>query len=157
MRLLIISDSHGNSYILDKIIRENPDCRHIFFLGDKVNDIEDAQYEYPERKFHIVKGNCDGFCSYPDYDIIRLAGKNILYCHGHTFGVKFTTGKLLDAALKANCEIALFGHTHIPAERYEEGVYLVNPGSCSRPREGAPSYGIIEIKDNGILVSVIKE
>lgn len=157
MRLLIISDSHGNSFAVDKIIRENPECEHIFFLGDKTPDIEDAVYEYTSKKFHIVKGNCDGFCSYPDYDIIRLNGIDILYCHGYTFGVKFGTSRLYEAALNANCKIALYGHTHIAKSEYIDGIYLVNPGSCSRPREGGPTYAVIEIRENGILVNIKKE
>ena len=40
MRLLIISDSHGRHEIADRIIGENKDAEHIFFLGDKTEDIE---------------------------------------------------------------------------------------------------------------------
>ena len=51
--------------------------------------------------------------------------------------------------------ITLFGHTHIPVTVYEEGVWLVNPGSVSAPRQGKPTYAVIDIEQNGIMPIII--
>ena len=155
MRLLIISDSHKNSFIIDRIIRNQPDARHIFFLGDNVSDMEELKSEYTDRIFHMVKGNCDGFTNYPDYDIVKLENQNILFTHGHNFSVKYGKTRLLEFAKNCGCSIALYGHTHIPDITYEEDIYLVNPGSPSRPRESKPSYAVIDIVSGGIQPIII--
>ena len=66
--------------------------------------------------------------------------------------VKGTLSALAAAARERGADIALFGHTHLRLERYlpperdgERPLWLFNPGSISRPREGRPSYGIIDI------------
>ena len=62
----------------------------------------------------------------------------------------------LKTAKENNCDIALFGHTHIPKTVYEDGIHLVNPGSCSRAREGGPTYAVIDITDKGIMPIIIE-
>lgn len=156
MRILIISDSHKNYRIIEKIIREQPDAKHIFFLGDNVTDIEDFVFEYTDRTFHIVSGNCDFFSTYLSCDLAKIGNTNILFSHGHQFGVKGSTSHILSAAKERNCKIALFGHTHIPHISYEEGVYIVNPGSCSASRQGPNTYAVIDIEENGIMPIIIE-
>ncbi len=59
MRIIVISDTHGRSSLIEKIIEAQPEAKHVFFLGDVVRDIEDLPYIYPTHTFHIVSGNCD--------------------------------------------------------------------------------------------------
>lgn len=156
MRILCISDAHKRSGVIDKIISSQPDAKHIFFLGDHTADIEDYIFLYPERTFHIVSGNCDFYSTYPSADLIELCGLKIFFTHGHNYRVKYGTHELLSAALARNCQIALFGHTHIPHISYEDGVYLVNPGSCALSREGGNSYAVIDIEKNGIMPIIVR-
>lgn len=155
MRLVVISDSHKRGWVVDKILQRETQARHIFFLGDVTADIEDFVYEYTDKKFYIVSGNCDYFSQYPTTDIAKIGETNIFFTHGHTFGVKGGTGALSRAARAADCKIALYGHTHIPDIRYDDGLYIVNPGSCAQSRGGANSYAVIDIRENGILPAKI--
>ncbi len=155
MRILVISDSHRRGDTVDKIIASQPEAKHVFFLGDNTNDIEDLQYIYTDRVFHIVSGNCD-FCSpYPALGMEKVAGVNIFYTHGHTYGVKGGTEHLREAAATRGCKIALYGHTHISNTVYSNGVYIVNPGSCSCSRNGRNSYAVIDILPAGIMPIII--
>jgi len=157
MRILVISDSHKRYSRVDKIIRANPTATNIFFLGDVVSDVEDLIYEYSDRNFYIVSGNCDFYSTYKSFDIITIENKKILYCHGHTFGVKSgSTGSLKKYAIENGCDIALYGHTHIANIEYDNGLYVVNPGSVSSSREGSESYAVIDILPSGILPQIIK-
>lgn len=157
MRIAVISDSHGRGSIVDRIIRREYEAEVIIFLGDVTNDIEDFTYEYTDKKFFIVSGNCDRFSSdYPYSTVAKLGGIKIFITHGHTLGVKGGTGALSNAARQSGCKIALYGHTHIPNIKYEDGLYIVNPGSCSRSRDGGNSYAVIDIRDNGILPAIIR-
>lgn len=156
MRILVISDSHRRSNIVDRIINAQPLAKHVFFLGDNTCDIEDMQYEYTDRVFHIVSGNCDFGWDYPAVDMAKIDGINILYTHGHTYHVKYGKSELLSAAEARNCRIALYGHTHVSDIVYENGIYLVNPGSCSQSRGGPNSYAVIDIEKNGIMPIIVR-
>ena len=155
MRITVISDSHRNERTVRGILADREDSKHIFFLGDITADIEDMNLEFPDKNFYIVSGNCDFCSSYPSSDIETVGGKKIFYTHGHTLGVKHGTERLLDTAKSLNCEIALFGHTHTSQILYEDGIYLVNPGSCSQPRDSHKSYAVIDIEENGIMPIII--
>ena len=41
----------------------------------------------------------------------------------------------------ADCDVLLFGHTHIPWSRRIEGVLMVNTGSAGKPKDGDPRAG----------------
>ena len=157
MRIVVISDSHGKGHIVDQIIKTQSTAKHIFFLGDLVRDIEDFSYEYTDKTFYIVSGNCDYNSFYPTSDIAKIGDIGIFYTHGHAFGVKGSTKHLAKTAKERNCKIALYGHTHVSHTSYEDGMYIVNPGSVSRPRDGSnASYAVIDIEENGIIPIIIK-
>jgi predicted phosphodiesterase len=90
-------------------------------------------------------------------DFITLSGKKILFTHGDLYGVKYGMDGITSLARENGADIALFGHTHIPLERYisdgERPLYLFNPGSAGAPYRCPTSYGIIQISDKGVLFS----
>lgn len=155
MRIIVFSDSHGNQRNLDYALQAQPNARHVFFLGDCVADIEAIKEFYPERIFHIVKGNCDYSRDEPNLNTATVNGVKIIYTHGHTLAVKSTTEHLLARAHQECATIALYGHTHIANTEYAEGVHLVNPGSVSCARAGRNSYAVIDITDKGIMPIII--
>jgi putative phosphoesterase len=55
-----------------------------------------------------------------------------------------------------NINLVLYGHTHISNTEYDEGIYFVNPGSLSSPREGSRSYAVVDILPKGIMPIIIK-
>lgn len=156
MRIVVISDSHKRTGIIDKILAAQPEAHYVFFLGDNTADIEDFEYLYPDKTFFTVCGNCDFGSILPSVGVEIINGVKILYTHGHTFSVKYGTQRLYEAARQNGCKIALYGHTHISKILYEDGLYIVNPGSCSSPREGRASYAVIDITDQGIFPNIIE-
>ena len=156
MRILVISDSHGRSREIEKAIEAQPEAKHIFFLGDCVRDIEDLVYCYPERNFHIVEGNCDGYTMYKTVDAENLFCKRIVYTHGHSLGVKGGKARLYTLAKEQRADIVLFGHTHVAEAEYCDGTYFVNPGSLCSGRCGFTSYAVIDIVEGGIMPLIVK-
>ena len=156
MRVLIISDSHGRKSAIEETIEAQKEANHIFFLGDCTDDIEDYTFLYPDRTFHIVAGNCDGYSQYKSVDFITLNGKKLLFTHGHIYCVKSGLEKLKAAANTENADIILFGHTHLAITEYDEGRYFVNPGSLSHGSTGFRSYAVIDILENGIKPIIVK-
>ena len=96
---------------------------------------------------YCVRGNCDFYLSLPEEQDVRIGGHHIFMTHGHLYGVGFSVDRLVAAAKRRGADIALFGHTHVPAFRQADGVTLLNPGSISLPRqaERVCTYALLEI------------
>ncbi len=156
MRIVVLSDSHKRSDLIEKILYSQETAKHVFFLGDHADDIEDLQYLFDDKKFYILSGNCDYYSSFPSSAIATIGGKKIFYTHGHTLSVKHGTEKLLANAKAGGYDIVLYGHTHISNILYEDGIYIVNPGSLGQPRDFNRSYAVIDIEPNGIMPFIVK-
>ena len=105
MRIVVISDSHGRTNVIDKILFSQKEAKHVFFLGDNVRDIEDFEFLYPDKKFYTVAGNCDYNSLIPSVGVAEIEGIKIFYTHGHTFDVKYTTERLYEIAKQNNADI----------------------------------------------------
>lgn len=156
MRIIVMSDSHGVSSQVESIIRANPEADMFVHLGDGEREVSEMRIKYPDIDLRSVDGNCDWGAGSPKYLIIEAGDKKIFCTHGHRYGVKNGTETLRSVARDNGCCAALYGHTH---ERYiasEDGIDIMNPGSCSCPRDGMkPSYGYIDINDAGLFMNII--
>ena len=161
MKCLCFSDSHGTSAYMRRALKMHPDAEVVFFLGDGLSDLEELTYDRT-RAWFAVKGNCDyisevGGVFVKKLDFITLSGKKILFTHGDLYGVKYGMDGITSLARENGADIALFGHTHEPLEKYlsdgERPLYLFNPGSAGAPYRYPTSYGVIEISEKGILLS----
>ena len=151
MRILVLSDSHGDVSSLCAAVERYPEAREIVFLGDGLSDIEQVREWYPDRNYHLVRGNCDlGAYGTPDEGLLTLGGAKILFTHGHLYGVKGGTDRLLARALERGADAALYGHTHIAKENYECDVHLFCPGSIGRG-----CFGAVDIEPSGIMTTVL--
>ena len=155
MRLLVLSDAHGDEWAIARAIQSQPTAEAVLFLGDGAADFERAAQGDRRRRFAAVRGNCDWGSLLPDVDFFFAGGKKLLLTHGHTFQVKWSLGPLLSAARSHRADVVLFGHTHAAMTGYEDGVYLLNPGTVGGV--GAPpTLGIVDITPAGIVPSVIR-
>ncbi len=145
MRILVISDSHGNSSAMRQVIENNPDAELVVFLGDGVPNFSSCQNLLTGKRSLAVKGNNDFYCDLPKSRIITEDGVNIYMTHGHYEYVKSGLSGLLSEAKKNNCTLALYGHTHIQKADYCDGIHLFCPGTLM-----CGSYGIVEITDGNI-------
>lgn len=155
MKIIIMSDSHGKSGTLIDIGLTHNDAAAFLFLGDGWRDFEDFKSAFDTKECISVKGNCDFGCNSEDEKIIYLNDKKIFMAHGHTYSVKSGIGRMVAEAKRNNCDIMLYGHTHIAHEEYSDGMYILNPGSAGHIGFGKNSYGIIEITPSGILTSIV--
>ncbi len=161
MKILIMSDSHGNVDAMRRVIKLHRDADRIVFLGDGLADAIACESEF-DRPILRVKGNCDGawtglYKDVPEAQPVEVMGHRILLTHGHRFGVKGGAGNLASFAASSGYDIALFGHTHEPQESYlhtsEGPIYLFNPGSLTYPNNGAPTYGLLQLSEDVVLFS----
>lgn len=155
MKIIVMSDSHGLVRYAEKIFELHNNADMYIHLGDGERDIDLIRQIYPDKDIRMVAGNCDYNSVLPKALVIQ-AGKERIYCtHGNDCGVKYGTEQLALTARLNGCTIALYGHTHCRDISYEDGLYIMNPGSCSCPRDfSKASYGIIDITDKGVLMNI---
>ena len=103
--------------------------------------------------FLQVRGNCDWGSTLPSVGEITLEGRKIFYTHGHLHNVKYGLYQIVCAARERKADILLFGHTHVPLTDYEDGLYLLNPGSLHGSQG---TYGILDITPAGIVTNVVR-
>lgn len=138
MRLVVVSDTHGDKQILRMIHQQQPDATGYFYCGDSELPASDPIFE----TYQPVTGNMDFD---PDFPLTRTAeypGLKVFMTHGHRFNVNWTLDPLVKAGAEAHADLVLFGHTHQLGVEKHDGMVVLNPGSISQPRgEFAPLHG----------------
>lgn len=149
MKLLIFSDSHGNVANMEDMVRlEHPD--RILHLGDLVHDAQALQEKFPDIPVTFVPGNCDGRRpDLPEERAFTLEGCKLLMTHGHTYHVKLGPGAAIRAAREAGAHLLCFGHTHEPYCEFQNGMWVVNPGSIGSLAK--PTYAVAVLEDGGAV------
>jgi len=149
MRIIVVSDTHGNPDLLLAAVRHAGKTDILLHLGDGQRDCAGLEGSYG-GEIYRVRGNCD----YAPYDVyerfIPLQGASIYMTHGHLFDVKNTLSKLWSKGSEAGADIVCFGHTHISLLEKRGNVTLLNPGSLKHGK----TYGLIEIKDRKVEVCI---
>ncbi len=167
MKFLVLSDIHGSQ----KYAQYGVDLFHSL-KADKLILLGDLLYhgarnplteEYNPQgvaqllnniKEHIVavRGNCDSevdqmvlnFEMMQDKALIVSEDRSIFISHGHVYH----PDKL---PYMNKGDVFIYGHVHLPIAYKENGVYILNPGSITLPKENNPnSYGILE--DDGFTI-----
>ncbi|HNX13385.1 MAG TPA: YfcE family phosphodiesterase [Oscillospiraceae bacterium] len=140
MKIIVMSDSHGNADAVQKVIARNPDADGFYHLGDGWRDFA---FLIPEKgAFCIgVKGNCDYSSDLPQKDVRVLEGVRIAAVHGEDFH------GIADAVLlaaKFQAKVVLHGHTHVPNIDFVNGIFVICPGTL---KFGADqTYAVLTIK-----------
>ena len=153
MRILVTSDTHGDYGSLRRAILAQPSADIVIHLGDGGEDVEKVRFSFPNKTFLQVRGNCDWGSSVPETGEYIAGGRKIFFTHGHMYGVKSGDYTIITEARSRKADIVLFGHTHKPREDYEDGLYIMNPGRLSG---WEPTYGIIDVTEQGIVLNVMK-
>ena len=144
MKLLILSDTHGDIEMMKKIVKKHDNIDIILHAGDS------QLPPFLMDNILTVKGNCD----YEDFPICRdffIEGFKIHIEHGHCI-------KISDLMFLENndFDIVIFGHTHMVKiiENVNE-KYFFNPGSLVRPRDSSEgSYIILTLKNRTLSYEI---
>lgn len=149
MKLLVVSDVHGDLDALERAVDAEADADAVIFLGDGLQEAENLHYMHPELKIYSVRGNCDYASFAPADGLAAFGGVLFYYTHGNLYNVKNELDTLAHAAHMRGADAALYGHTHCTACEERNGVMLFNPGSLSKVL-GRGIYGVVMI-ENGTL------
>ena len=152
LRILIMSDSHGRNENVELAIaqvrEEIGEFQMLIHLGD-VGDAREIE-SLAGVPCYIVRGNTDYDAKLLNANVIEAGGHRIFATHGHLYQVDMRLDLLRFAALENDCDIAMYGHTHVPyLEEDPDDITILNPGSISKPRQADHryTYMVMEIDD----------
>jgi hypothetical protein len=154
MKILAVSDIHGEGNRLNFLLTREQTYQYVLFLGDGWHDAESLSFAFPAQ-FAAVRGNCDHDCDWNESYTFCIGSHTIFMTHGHRYGVKYGLETLAAAAKAAGADIALYGHTHRADCRYVDGVYCINPGHVCYPHNTA-TYCEIDVEGDAVTPKIIK-
>lgn len=152
MKIVVLSDTHGDATIIDTVYNQEQDVDAFFHCGDS-----ELPYDAPDfHSMHRVRGNCDYDSNFPEDILVKVGERRVFMTHGHLYNIKMTLTPLDYKAQETQADIVLFGHSHLlGTEKIGEALFL-NPGSLLLPRGGNPkSYATIEWQDDSDEITVI--
>lgn len=155
MKVIVISDIHGNDETLSKVIdfMKSEQIDQMIILGDIFNNFYELNATSNAistllwsiaSKVVIIKGNCDSTFDQKllpvnfvnSYEMV-LGTKRCYFHHGH-----------LNPPYSSRYHIYCQGHTHIYKMIENEGILYLNPGSISRPRDYTNGSFIVMSENN---------
>lgn len=157
MKILIVSDIHGNYLNMKKVLDNERTFDYMFLLGDILYGPEIEGYD-PDRlaellneysnKIFYVRGNCDvsrmnllDFYMEKDYLLLPIDNIKFFLTHGHMYNEYHLPD--IDYF-----DVYMQGHTHIPVMKEEKNKIYLNPGSITLPKGMSDkSYIIYQDKD----------
>ncbi|WP_078379492.1 metallophosphoesterase [Sutcliffiella halmapala] len=142
MKVVIVSDNHGQKEVLQQIkTRHHEDVDHFIHCGDSELPLKSGEM----NGFDAVRGNCDFDSNYPEQLTKKIEENRLFVTHGHLYQVKSSLLPLRYAAEEVGANVVCFGHSHIAGAEYLDGILFVNPGSIALPRMTRDkTYAIIE-------------
>ena len=139
MKILLVSDSHGDYQALDQLAAKYPNMDLYLHAGDSEQD------EFSIKPFISVRGNCDHYYDFPNCLVIPSPFGNIYVQH-----TPYVSKSVIN---EHNAKIVIHGHTHVRRNETKNGILFINPGAISYARDKFNgSYAIIEIDSKNVEV-----
>jgi hypothetical protein len=153
--IAVVADTHGETNkICQRLKQKKPDM--LIFAGDYYRD-GDKIAQALQIDYYGVRGNCDR--SEPrarDEEIIMVMDKKFYLLHGHQYGVKQSMNSLYYRAREIDADVVIYGHTHTAHLEQIDNIWMINPGSVSRPRfDCRGSYVLIEMDESTFLPQLV--
>ena len=157
MKVGVISDTHipnRAKKIPGKIIELFSDAALILHAGDIVDKSVIEELE-TIAKVEVVKGNMDKpDVPFPVKKVLNVEALRIGLIHGFgsPFGIRNRIRKEFD-----EIDIIVYGHSHKPYNKTENGVLFFNPGTPTDKIFALyNSVGILEIKGDSVKGQIIR-
>lgn len=163
MKILAFADIHGSVDGFKKASeicqRERPD--KVVFCGDLFGGWTDSAKEIAEAarilnfNNYFVRGNNDRPYDeallpfgMEDNAVMYHFGRTLFFTHGDRYN-RFRVPPLLKEG-----DVLVYGHTHVNLTEKRNGLFVVNVGSVSRPRDGLASYA--EFSERGAALKTLQ-
>lgn len=131
MKVLLVSDNHGEGQILDRIAQTFGDQVDLMMHCGDSNLDPSTDVMTP---FLTVEGNTDWGFTYPEIQRATVDHEKVVVTHGDHYSVNSTLTPLSLLAEAEAADVVGYGHTHQLAVTTADNHLLINPGSISQPR-----------------------
>ncbi|MDD2241361.1 MAG: YfcE family phosphodiesterase [Kiritimatiellae bacterium] len=156
MKIGILSDTHNHlpetRRALDLLVAEGAECLvHCGDAGEDVVGLVSAVCQTHDLHAYIALGNCDYASAGDERFVANLpgiersiqpefeaGGHRCTVLHGHD------RRRLEIAVTSGQFAYVFTGHTHRPSGKHTGATFLLNPGSCARPRWGPPTVLLLD-------------
>jgi hypothetical protein len=154
MQILVISDSHGETAQIKKLLEQYADtAQAVLHLGDRDSDLLQLAAQ-TNLSVYTVAGNCDDGASSPRERSCEFNRRRVFMAHGNKLNINFGVERLVYRAREVSAAVCLYGHTHRSEIFTKDNIFFMNPGSITEPRDHkAPSYGLLYIDDENGNIS----
>lgn len=152
MRILVVSDTHGNENMLLKAHQLAGQVDAIIHTGDGEQDTLLLEHIYDGTVLRVA-GNCDHGSTAPRELLVTLAGTRLLITHGDSQLVKNGLERLYEYGKSLGAQAILFGHTHQALAEQRQELFLLNPGTLWG-RAPFLSFAILELHDGQVTASI---
>ena len=166
----VLSDTHvphRTSLISQKVIDDfrGRNVDFVFHLGDftSFQAYQQLTTTFGKEKVIAIRGNMDFDKNLakelPEKIEMEIFGHKILLVHGMG-GPNMIIRRLIKKLnlLNSDYEIVIFGHTHRPVNKKENGILFFNPGTTT-PKDNmltvVSSYGFLKISKNEVKPEII--
>lgn len=181
MKLGLISDIHSNVYGLMAVLNELESCDAILCAGDITGYYTFVNEVFEALETHdviFIRGNHDTLLIQEPFegpsplhirsleytkskitkDNLRTLEKTPDAYKGGFDGIKLVMHHKNNGMPHADTDLMVYGHSHIPSAQLDNGVIVVDPGSCGQPRDGDPraSYGIFHTDEMKVVFGRVK-
>ena len=150
MKIGVLSDSHRKVQYTKEVIellKENG-AQYLIHAGDLCIEENLQLLEDSQLKYISVFGN-------NDMSLISLQQKYNIKQEPYFFKIKETTFKLMHLPfyMTPDCDVVIFGHTHIFESEYNNKTLFLNPGEvCAREKPQVECV-LLEIKENEYIIN----
>lgn len=149
MQILVMSDTHSDSGVIEKVRGFYPNIDILIHCGD--SELPFSHHVLDGMK--KVRGNCDIDPAFPDEIVIDFGDIKVFATHGHLFNVKSSILSLSYRAKEVNARIVCFGHSHMLGAEMIDDILFLNPGSLLKPRgRQEKSFAVVEINQTAFKV-----
>jgi putative phosphoesterase len=157
LRIGVISDTHG--YLDPLVASVFAGVRRIIHAGDTIDPATLTLLE-GIAPVTAVAGNMDGgkLSRLPREVAGEVGGLRFVVGHKRKRLLKrLALGKIDGLTREDPPDIVVFGHDHVPAIEWVDGVLYLNPGTASSPHEedDDPTVAVVTMEETGLTVRFV--
>lgn len=150
MKIGVLSDSHYKVEYTKEVIdllKENG-AKYLIHAGDLCLEENLKLLEESGLTYVSVFGN-------NDMSLISISNKYNIKQEPYPFKIKETTFKLMHLPyyMTGDCDVVIFGHTHIFESEYKNNTLFLNPGEVCAREKPLVECVLLEIKDNEYIIN----
>lgn len=150
MKIGVLSDSHRKvDYTKDVIdFLKSKEAEYFIHAGDLCVEENLKLLEESNLTYISVFGN-------NDYSLVSVSNKYNIKQEPYNFRIKNTTFRLMHLPfyMTGDCDVVIYGHTHIFECEYNNGTLFLNPGEVCAREKPLCECVLLEINEDNYIIN----